>query len=426
MMMKITHILLPACLVFLVSLSAHGQQTVQGHECGVEREVSAGGLTERTYNRLSRIYEDIGDDNLAEAYEALSSLLDRTRREEFEQATVLQAMGHVRAQQERYSEAIGYFRRSIDLNQLPNREHFEMMLQVAYLYHAMERYQDALDQIDLWFCVSPAEGENVINVWVMKASIHAQLDEFRQALEAIDMAIALSDEPRENWYQLKLGMHFELNEYPEAADVLRILIRMRPDSKNYWVQLSSILLELDDENDARSVLALAYRKGLLDRQTEYLQLASLQQSHDAPRKAAEVLEDGLGSGVIEETRQNWEMAAGAWYEARELERALDAYERAGALSADGGLDLQRAFILTNLERWDDVADALERAMELGGLNERQRGDVHLLRGMSLYNQGQFDAAIEAFNEATNYGRVERAAREWINHVRQERSRRANR
>jgi tetratricopeptide (TPR) repeat protein len=425
-MMKIRYILVPACLILVVSTSAFGQRTVQGQECGVEREVSAGGLTEGTYNRLTRIYEDIGDENLTEAYEGLRNLLDRTRREPFEQATVLQALGHVTAQQERYREAVDYFQRAIDINRLPNREHFEMVLQIAYLYHAMDRYRDALDQIELWFCISPADGANVINVWVMKASIHAQLDEFRQALEAIDTAITLSDEPREQWYQLKLGMHFELEEYPESAEVLRILVRMRPESKNYWVQLSSILLELDEEQDARAVLALAYRKGLLDRQTEFLQLASLQQAHNAPRKAAEVMEDGLGSGVIEESRQNWEMAAGAWYEARELERALDAYERAGALSDDGALDLQRAFILTNLERWDDAAEAVARALELGGLNARQRGDAQLLLGMSLYNQGQFDAAIEAFNEATNYGRVERAAREWINHVREERSRRANR
>lgn len=424
-MMRAIHFTLLASLLLVVAGPLSAQQRVQGHECGVEREVSAGGLSESTYNRLTRIYEDIGDEQYAGAFSALQTLLERTRREPFEQATILQAMAFVRAQQERYADAIQYFNQSIELNRLPNSAHFEMILQVAHLYYALERYRDALNQLDLWFCVVPPDQTNVANVWVMKASIHAQSDEFRQALEAIDTAIAIADEPREQWYQLKLGMHFELNQYREAADVLRILVRMRPQNKTYWVQLSSILMELNNENDARAVLALAYRKGLLDRQTEYLQLASLQQSHNAPRKAAEVMEDGLATGVIEATRQNWEMAAGAWYQARELERSLRAYERAGAVARDGKLDLQRAFILVDLERWDEAQEALGRALNLGGLNQNENGNAYLLLGIAHFNLGRFDEALDAFNRATNYGRVERAAREWINQVRQERSRRAS-
>ncbi|TVQ41499.1 MAG: hypothetical protein EA370_01830, partial [Wenzhouxiangella sp.] len=84
-----------------VSASAQEQTRVQGIECGVEREVSAGTLQESTFNRLSRIYEDIGEEKYAEAYSALQSLLDRGRRTEYEQAVIHQAMGHVRMQQER-------------------------------------------------------------------------------------------------------------------------------------------------------------------------------------------------------------------------------------------------------------------------------------------------------------------------------------
>lgn len=425
-MIKGYSILLAPCFLLALAGTVEAQEQVRGHECGVEREVSPAGLTERTHNRLSDIYEKIGDEAYTEAFDDLEHLLERTRRQEYEQATIYQAMAFVRAQQERYEEAIEYFNRSIELDRMPNSQHFEMILQVAQLYYALERYRDSLDQLEFWFCVVPDDQTNVADVWVMKASIHSQIEEFREAIEAIDTAIAISDEPREQWYQLKLGMHFELDEYRQASDVLRILIRMSPEKKNYWVQLSSILTELEEERDARAVLALAHRKGLLDRQTEYLQLASLQQAHDAPRKAAEIMEDGLDKGVIEGTRQNWEMTAGAWYEARELEKALNAYEQAGALADDGKLDLQRAFILVDMERWDEASDALERALALGGLSETEIGNAWLLRGISAFNRGLYDEALEHFNEASNYGRVERAAGEWINQVREERSRQASR
>lgn len=408
----------------LVGGPVEAQTRVQGVECGVEREVRAGALTETTYNRLSRIYDDIGEEEYASAYSALEDLLGRIRRDEYEQAIVYQAMGHVRMQQDRPEEAIRHFRQAVELNRLPNNQHFEMILMIGHLYYGIERYQDALNQLDLWFCVTPADQRNVVEVWVMKASIHAQIDEFREALNAVDTAIDMSDDPREQWFALKLGMHLELNEYRPAIEVLKILIPMSPANKNYWLQLAALYSEIENEEESKSTLQLAHRRGLLDRQTEYMQLASLLQARGAPRRAAEVMEDGLSKGVVEESRRHWEMAAGAWYEARELDNALNAYERAGAHSADGKIDLQRAFLLVDLERWEQARDALTRARELGGLNDGETGNALLLLGMAEFNLGNFDSSLRYFNEASDYSRVNQAAREWMNHVREARSRRS--
>jgi len=406
-----------------LSAQALAQETVAGYQCGVEREVSAGSYSERTYNRLSNAYEQIGEEQYTEAYDALESLLERNERDDYTAATIMQAMGFIHAQQERYEQAISFFERAVERDALPNNQHYEMILQVAQLRYTLERYQGALDQLDIWFCVTPDDQQNKVTVWVMKASIHAQIEEFRNAVEAIDRAIALSDEPRENWYQLKLGMHFELDEFNEAADVLKILLRMSPEKKDYWLQLASVYSQLDRNRDSMATLQLAYRKGLLNRQSEYMQLASLQQEFDFPRKSAEVLEAGLEQGIVENTRRNWEMTGGAWYEARQLEKALDAYQKAGAQSTDGEIDLQRAFILTDQERWEEAEEALNRAVDLGGLSDSQTGNAWLLLGTARYNLGDVDGALDAFNEARDYGRVEAAAREWINHIRTERSRR---
>jgi tetratricopeptide (TPR) repeat protein len=422
-MMKVAKPLLLSALLS-VSAQALAQEQVAGYQCGGERDVSAGALTERTYNKLNDIYELIGEDKYAEAFPELQSMLERTRTDEFARATILQAMAFVRSQQEQYAEAIDYFRQSIELNKLPNSQHFQMILQVAQLLYTIERYQDALDQLDIWFCVTPDTQEDKVSVWVMKASIHAQIEEFREAISAIDRAIAMSDEPEESWYQLKLGMHLELEEYQESADVLQTLLRMNPEKKTYWVQLASVYVQLERNRDSMAVLSLAHRKGLLDRESEYMQLASLQQEFDFPRKAAEVLQEGLEKGIVENSRSNWEMTAGAWYAARQLEKALDAYARAGGQATDGEVDLQRAFILTDQERWEEAEEALTRAVDLGGLSDNQMGNAWLLLGTARYNLGKVDAAMDAFNEAKEYGRVEQAAREWMNHIRNERSRQA--
>ena len=201
---------------------------------------------------------------------------------------------------------------------------------------------------------------------------------------------------------------------------------MSPDKKNYWLQMASLHAELEEETESKSVLHLAYRKGLLERQTEFMQLSSLLQAQDSPRLAAEVMEDGLQRGIIEGSRRHWEMVGGAWYEAREQEKALVAYEKAGAQSMDGKIDLQRGFLLVDLERWEEARDAMARALDLGGLSDGQTGNAWLLLGMSHSNLGNFDAAMEAFENASQYRRVSSAAREWMNHVREERNRRSRR
>lgn len=408
----------------LLSLSAPiaAQERVQGVECGGEREVPEGALTEITYNRLTEIHQDIDEGLYDKALEGLDALLER-RPDDYARVSIYQAKGHIHSELENYDEAIEYFNRTIELDRLPNEQHFNVVRQVAHLHYAREDYRSALAQLDLWFCMVPDEATDVTDVWVMKAGIHARIEEHRNALQAIDTAIAIADEPREQWYQLKLGMHLELAEFHEAAEALRILVRMRPDRKSYWLQLASVLTELGNERDARAVLALAYQNGLLNRESEYKQLAGMLQQQRVPRRAAEIMEEGLDEGIIGNTRQNWEMVAGAWYEARELDRALDAYELAGALASDGKPDLQRGFILVDLERWEYAEEALTRALELGGLSQSQIGNAYLLIGTSRYHQGHYNAALEAFNQAANYGRVEDAAREWINHVQEERSRR---
>lgn len=400
-----------------MSLPALAQQSAG--QCNQEREVEAGSLTERMYNDLNEVYEMIGEEEWQASYSRLEELLDRSERNTYTQAVIHQGLGHVMASQERMREALTHFERSVSLNELPNSQHFQLMLQIAQLYYIENDYRTSLTKLDEWLCAVPTEKSNRADAYELKASAHAELEEYRPALQAIERAIAISDDPKEQWYQLKLGMHFELKEMPEAAETLEILVQMSPNKKDYWIQLSGVYLELQNEARALSVLALANRKGLLDKESEYKQLSSLYQSEGVPYKAADILQGAIEAGGVENTKRHWEMVAGAWYEAHELDRALAAYERAGAQASDGEIDLQRSSILVDQERWSEARSALSRALNKGGLSDRQTGNAYLLLGMAEFNLNNFSAAREAFNEATNYGTIRQAAQEWLNHLDQQ-------
>ena len=423
-LMQLTVVPAAVLLAGNLALAQSGATGAETLDCGEEREVEQGTMSESTYNRMNNAFELIGEEEYAEARKDLENLADASLSD-FEEASVQQALGFLAAQREDYRAAIDRFSRAIRLDALPNETHFEMILQVAQLYNAIDEFDKALEQLEFWFCISNEDAQKVAEVWVLKASLHLQQEDWESALEAIDTAIELADEPKEQWYRLKLGILLELERYAPAVPVLKTLIELDPDDKQYWIQLSGIYMELDDNEEAMAALRLAYRRGLLDQGSEFTQLAGLLQEMNSPRLAAEVMQEGLENGYIEATARNWEMTAGAWYQARELDEALAAYERAGQLSDSGKIDFQRASIMTAEEDWDGVLEAATRALEKGDLTNSQEGNAYLLIGMAHFNLGNLQRAEQAFKETANYGTLQSAAREWLNHIEQTRQRLAS-
>jgi tetratricopeptide (TPR) repeat protein len=272
-------------------------------------------------------------------------------------------------------------------------------------------------------CKVPPE-KITAEAYVLKASIYAQKKDWANVVAAADTAISISDDPKEGWYQLKLAAHFEMQQFPKVADTLGVIIQKWPDRKDYWVQLSQVNYKLERQEEALSVMALAYRRNMLDKQMDVVYLSNLYSNLNVPLKAAEVLQKGIEDGIVEATTRNWTMTADAWYAAEELEEALYAYEQAGNRSEDGEIDLRRAYILVDLERWEQASVAVSAALEKGGFSERKTGDAYVIQGMSEFNLGNFERARSAWTNATRYPRARSSAEQWLNHMREERARRS--
>ncbi|MEJ8569040.1 tetratricopeptide repeat protein [Elongatibacter sediminis] len=396
----------------------------QSGQCGKSREVGAKALDEATYKQLNGVYEDVGEEKFNDAFNELQKMLNRAGRDEYLQAILHQALAQVEWSRENYDPALSHFEKAVELDALPNQAHFALMYQIAQLYFMKERYDDALERLDLWFCTAPEE-KITSGAYVLQASIFAAKLDYARALTAIEKAISMDENPKEPWYQLKLAAHYELEQYPQAAQTLEIMITRWPEKKIYWTQLAQTYYKLKQDDKALSVAALAYRKNLMDKQADVMFLSSLYANSDVPYKAAEVLQKGIEDGIVESTERNWTATADNWYAAEELEKALVAYEKAGQAASDGDIDLRRGYILVDLERWDAAREALDNALEKGGLDERKTGEAYLLRGMAQFNLGQLDRASADWGRASRYPRTKDAAQQWINHLREERRRRAS-
>ena len=168
--------------------------------------------------------------------------------------------------------------------------------------------------------------------------------------------------------------------------------------------------------DALAVMALAHRQGLLDKESDYIQLFSLYGYMEVPLKAARVLEEGLEKGIVEPTKKHYESLGNAWYASRELDKAVEALIKAGEKSLDGKIHMQVAYILVDKEDWGAAKIELNSAILKGGLKDTELGNLLVLLGMSELNTGDLVAARKAFMDARKYPKTRSSAQQWINHL----------
>jgi tetratricopeptide (TPR) repeat protein len=401
--------------VFAITVAGVGAALANVDQCDVKRDAAARALDEMTWNRLNAIYGEISEEQYSDAFEDLQKMLERADRDTYLQAIINQSLGHVEWSRENYQSSLGFFEKAVELDALPDQAHFALMYQIAQLYSMQERYPEALQRLESWFCAVPPESITPA-AYVLQASLFLEQKDYTRVLKAIEAAIAMDADPAESWYQLKLAAHYELEQYPQAAETLQAMVSKWPDRKVYWTQLSQICYLLEQEEKSLAVLALAYRKGLLDKQSDILYLSSLYANAEVPYKAAEVLEKGIRDGIVEPGQPHWTAVAESWYAADELEKSLAAYGEAGKVAGDGDIYLRRGFILVDLERWPAAVDSLDLALEKGGLDDRRTGEAYLLRGMAQFNLGKLDSASADWGRAERYEQTREAARQWMNSI----------
>jgi len=373
-----------------------------------ERKNLAAG--EWAYKKLSAAHEALAEEDFDEARSLMDQMSRRKGLNDHEQALMWQTYAYIQSSREQYKQAIVSFEKCLALDALPDAAALGTQYNLGQLYMSVERYADAVTTLEDWLgkVVNPAGG-----AYYLVAMAHVQLDDAKSALPYAKKAVALAKKPTESWLQLLLSLEFELKHYKEVANVLEVLIAHFP-KKSYFLQLSAVYGELGRDKLVLSTLELAYVQGLLDRESELLNLAQAYLYHEIPYRAAQVLEKGLAEKLIEEDTENWKLLGDSWLHAREYDKALAPLRSAAALSDDGNLFVRIGQV--HLERDEPVAaqKALEQGLAKGGLDDP--GNAYLLIGISHTGVKHFAAARKAFTKAETYEKNRKAARSWLQHV----------
>ncbi|MCM2680232.1 tetratricopeptide repeat protein [Echinimonas agarilytica] len=363
-----------------------------------------------TYEELTTIQEQIGNNQIDEANSALLALHSEVEVGSLDEALVLQMLGYTEMSRDNYAKAVDYLRRALELNRLPEKVKYNVGYMVAQLYAAQEKFDDALGFASEWFKTleKPTPDQ-----YVFMANIFAQTGNYKGAIPYVNQAISSVSEPKESWYQLLIASNFELKQYTQAADALRGAIQHWPNKPSYWEQLASVYVVLDNEKRALATLRLAWKQGVLEKENSVKSMVQLAISRGIPEHGARLLENAMAKEVLPSNAKYLDLLANAWVAAKEQQQAIQAFEQLAQVTGKGDPYLQIANLHIEQAQWQQAQRALSRALDK---KLKEPGKAWLLLGIAYTEQKEFGDGMDAFRKAQAFSASERQAKNWLKYA----------
>lgn len=365
-------------------------------------------MSQRIYPQIIKAHERLNEGDNDRAKQDFEKFLTNDRLTGYERAVVYQGLAQLAYENDDAESAIGYWRKALETDALPNRTHFQLLYQVAQMHMMEEQYTQALGVLDEWIQLT---GSRTAESLALRGNALYRLERYPEAIQALDQAIAASESPEASWLEMKMAAYYDQENYTGAAEALIELSRLQPNEVKHQINLSQLYIELEQNDKALEVLAKLRQENRLTTHEHWRQLYQLLAYADKPADAAAAIEAGLQSGVLKEDAQVLRSLGDNYYVSEQIPKAIEAYGRSAALSTDGVADQQRGHLLVDQERYAEAKEALTTAFRKGGLTDE--GTAWLLLGEAENETGNRAAAKAAFEKASGFESSRENARIWL-------------
>lgn len=410
-----------AILAALLMLMFAGALVAQEDDGDRKKDEEVPTLDPRVAKDLLEAYELLEDDQYQAALEQLNRLMERRgdSMKGFDKASVLQIRGTTYVNLENLDAALDDFAAALNLNALPEDQQNRLRFNLAQIYFVNERYTDSIRLFEEWM---KADVNVTDTAYFMLGAAHYNLDEFEESLESIKKAIEVSEEPQKRYYDLANAVYSELGNIDDRTELLEQMVEIWPGSLTYWRQLSSLYLEQGDRYKSFAALETAYINDLVESGSDIIMLAQYYSTFDNPHRGARLIEKEMEAGRVERSVDNLELLSQLWSQAREHKKAIPVLREAAAMSDEGLLSFRLGQSLLANEDNEGAEQALEAALEKGGLEDSRRAEAWMLLGNARFNQAepgdreQRDDADEAFAQAQKFASTRRQASDWRGYI----------
>jgi hypothetical protein len=377
---------------------------------------------------LGEVFElqNLKPPQLQPSLQKLNDLLAaRPNMKAYDKSTTYQMRGSIKVQLDDYQGALRDFQSALDAGGLPPNQNNQLRYFIAQIQFQLENYQAAIQGLNAWIAAARAEGVPVdANAYYLLAAAYTQITppNWRAASGPAEQAIAARTEPKKSDHDLLNLIYSELGENSKRGPLLEKMINLWPGERSYWVQLSGFYSQTGKDQDAFSVLEVAYRAGLLTRESELITLVNYYSFFDNPFRGARLMEREMEAGRIARNVKNLTLLSQLWSQAREHKRAIPVLQSAAQSSGDGELFYRLGQVLLADEQYVAADRALTQAINKGGMNAQRTGDAWLLIGTARFSAAkpedcdQRARARQAFVNAQRYPGSARQAADWVRYI----------
>ena len=325
--------------------------------------------------------------------------------------------GYVYAILEKYMQARDAYESMLGESELADNLRLQALYSSGQLSMLLEEFARGVKRLEEWYAFTVELGRPIRpGDHFLLAQGYYSLKRYKDVISRIEQAMGLAGElgqpVRENWLRLLVATHFTREDFASARPGLELLVLMFP-KREYWLQLQGTYGELELQESQLAILDLAWRQGLLEKQSEFVSLAQHLQFANDPLQAALVLEEGIEKEIVKPTYDNLKMVANFWQRAQEVEKALNWYRKADEQSDTGEAQYRIALLLNLENRIEEFLNAARKAYEKGNFPARQ--ETRVLIGQALLELGQLEEALEIFREIAEDGQEDKVTI-WIDYA----------
>ncbi|OOG49869.1 hypothetical protein B0E50_04595 [Rhodanobacter sp. C01] len=355
--------------------------------------------SEKEQKQLNAGLDAVSAGDKAKAEQTLQPLVDGSKSK-YAQALALQGLATIKYNDGDLKNAIALLQRSLAIGVMPNDTYFQLEYMLAQFQLADEQYQPALDTVTKW----RAEGKKeTANSYALEGNADYRLGKYPEAIAAIKKAQSLTDKPEASWNQILMASYSESGQGDQAAKVAEDNYAANPKDPDALNNAVAVLMQAQKNPEAIQLMEKARANGALN-ETNYVNLAKLYlisaQSGNDPKpnatKASQVLEEGMGKGVVTSSADN-EMLLGQAYEmADNTSKALDTYSKAASTATDGEAALRAGQLLLTENKYSQAKSMLQQSLDKG---VKRKGPAYMLLAESEIGLKDKAAAIAALKQA---------------------------
>lgn len=363
-------------------------------------------VSQETYKVLERADTWLKQGKAKQAAQKLQRLQAQIQNNSFETAVVQQYLAYAHGEAGNLWAARQAAKSALASNLLSADAVHGLNYLAGQIALRQEDYRASANYLGQWLKQEP-KADAQIHYMAGYAAFRARMSSAPMHLEK---AIALKNNPPEEWIRLLLSIYIDRKQFSKAEPMVKKLIAIAPKKRKWWRYLSSLYAQQGLHDKALASTMLSFYSGHATRE-DVLQLVRLNTHQGYPAKAARLLESELENNRIPRSYENLKLLFNCWQLAREREKSRRFLAEAAKFASTG----EDFALLGRLEmqqgKWSQAKNSLQKSLKKGRLKHKQH--TRLWLGIAAFQAKDEGLARRSLQVLLDEPRVKQEAAYWL-------------